>query len=100
MALKQMVLCDGSIAKWEPVLVQNTCDECGQPHPDSFTDTAEPDFHGRTKKVDGKYYCSRCGEQFVGLAECNEILIEKTIPAIIEQFNRTNPLLEMLKKRA
>jgi hypothetical protein len=96
--MMKKVRCDGTIIEWEPDLHPTFCDECG--HETGEYDYNEPSWHGKTVKRDGKYYCSLCGEEFVGLAMIEEITKEKIIPAIVEDVFREDTFFKALKKKS
>ena len=90
------VLCDGSTVEWEPVWVDEECDECGCVT--SQRDSAEPEFHGPSRKEGRRYFCSRCGEEYVGMAAAFEIMVDRLRPRIVEMVNSASPFYDYLRK--
>jgi ribosomal protein L37AE/L43A len=89
------LICDGTVVEYEPCYEDEDCDECG--HHTGRRIANEPRFHGGTVRRDGKWFCSRCGEQFVGLAEANEITKALLVPAIIAGMAHTSSLYKYFK---
>ena len=90
-------VCDGSVVTWLPQWEDDFCDECG--HVTGQTDRAEPKFHGKTVRYGDGWFCSRCGEEFIGYAMVSAMLMDK-LPAMIEaQMNRVSPLYRYLDKK-
>ena len=90
-------LCDGSTVEYEPKFEDIECEECG--HVTGQRETERPEFHGPIAKRDGKWFCSRCDEEFVGLAAANEIVRERILPAIEKAVLADSPFYLYVKGR-
>lgn len=100
--MRSKVLCDRSTAIWDPVWEPTCCDECG--HETGQYDTAEPQFHGETiTKTDEsghtKYLCSRCDEEYVGYETVCQVALDRMLPRIVDEVNRSNTFLRALSQR-
>lgn len=90
-------LCDGSQVSYFEEWVPRECDECGRIS--GFDEIGEPDFHlGHVEKCEnGERRWDCCGQFLVSIELLNQIALERMIPAMLETFEKTSPLLDYLK---